>query len=215
MAYEKNLGRKLVGTLPSGVEGLYNPWADACTEDLEWNTASEKLARLEAHLDCQAKYILCGEAPGYQGARYSGIAFSSEAQLIQGVIPRIAAEQRRLTKRTLPFKEPSATIVWRKLYLLGIEEKTINWNSIQLHPHTPGKPHSNRTPSKDEILIGKESLLMLRDFYPDAIMISVGKNSEWLFKQAGIKSQTIRHPANGGATQFELELAKIVETHGK
>lgn len=215
MAYEKDLGKKLVETLPSGVEGLYNPWADSCAEDLEWNTASAKLARLEAHLDCEAKYILCGEAQGYQGARYSGVAFTSESQLIEGVIPRITSEQRRLTKRRIPFREPSATIVWRKLYLLGIAEKTINWNSVQLHPHRPGVSNSNRTPSKEEILLGKESILMLRDYYPEAIMICVGKKSEWLFKEVGIKSETIRHPANGGATLFEIELAKIVEKNGR
>ena len=105
------LAQKLIATLPRGVPGLFNPWTDHCARDLAPGSAPiERLRRLGAHLDCAARLILVGEAPGYQGCRYSGIAFTSERLLCEGAIPRLAPEPARLTDRSRPFSEPSATI---------------------------------------------------------------------------------------------------------
>jgi len=208
---ELSLAKRLVKTLPSGVAGLFNPWQDRCPHDAVGNGPVEKLNRLALHLDCNPEFILAGEAPGYQGCRYSGIAFTSERLLGEGAIPRIPALTGRLSTRRLPFSEPSATIVWKTLYRLGIEERTILWNAMQLHPHRSDNLWSNRTPAPSEISLGEPALRVLIEAFPDAKIIAVGKKSEWLLHEMGIPTAgSVRHPANGGATQFSAGLKELM-----
>src|SRR5690606_6746390 len=110
--------------------------------------------RLAQHLSCNPAWILVGEAPGYQGCRHTGVAFTSERLLLEGAIPRVSQAIERLTDRRLPFSEPSATIVWKALYALGIAERTIMWNALQLHPVGAAGDWSNRTPIDAELQHG-------------------------------------------------------------
>lgn len=205
------LAKALVATLPKGVTGLFNPWADVCEFDKPTNGPKEKLARLGSHLECEPEFILCGEAPGYQGCRHSGIAFTSEFLLVEGAIPRVGKESIQLTHNKSPLKEPSATIVWRALYELAIAEKTILWNAVMLHPHIAGERRGNRTPSDEEIALGKPALEILMNRFPHAKFIAVGKKAEGIFNMMGVPVfGCVRHPANGGATEFRAGLARLV-----
>lgn len=207
-----SLARELVATLPSGKAGLFNPWADHCPHDAQGNGPEAKLERLAAHLDCEPEFILAGEAPGYQGCRYSGIAFTSERLLGEGAIPRIAALPGRLSTRRLPFSEPSATIVWKTLYRLGIAERTILWNALQLHPHRADNLWSNRTPTPQEIALGEPAIRMLIAAFPKAKIVAVGKKAEGLLGDMGVTvTGAVRHPANGGATEFARGLQALIE----
>ncbi len=206
-----SLAQRLVETLPSGVSGLFNPWRDCCPHDAAGNGPAEKLARLALHLDCDPEFILAGEAPGYQGCRYSGIAFTSERLLGEGAIPRIPALAGRLSTRRLPFSEPSATIVWKTLYRLGIAERTILWNAMQLHPYRADNLWSNRTPTPEEIRLGESALRLLVEAFPSARIVAVGKKSEGLLREMGIPiAGSVRHPANGGATEFAAGLKDLM-----
>lgn len=203
MRPSRYLAEELVSTLPIGEQGLFNPWREGCQFDTENNTQAAKLERLARHLDCDARLILVGEAPGYQGCRYSGIAFTSERLLIEGVIPRVLQIGHRLSTRERPFSEPSATIVWKTLFRLGLAEKTILWNAVQLHPFKPDTPWSNRTPTDSELAHGVQALRLLREAYPDAKIIAVGQKAAGVLQMQGIAFEaTVRHPANGGATLF-------------
>lgn len=205
------LAENLVATLPSARDGLFNPWRDNCPHDADGNGPEPKLERLARHLDCDPEFILAGEAPGYQGCRYSGIAFTSERLLGEGAIPRIPALGQRLSTRRLPFSEPSATIVWKTLYRLGIAERTILWNAMQLHPYRADKLWSNRTPTPDEISLGEPALRMLSEAFPHARIVAVGKKAEGLLHEMGIRTAgAVRHPANGGATQFAAGLEGLM-----
>ncbi len=207
-----SLARSLVATLPTGMPGLFNPWGDRCPHDAEGNGPEARLARLARHLDCAPEFILAGEAPGYQGCRYSGIAFTSERLLGEGAIPRIPALSGRLSTRHLPFSEPSATIVWKTLYRLGIAERTILWNALQLHPHRPDDLWSNRTPLPEEMRLGEPALRMLVAAYPHAKIVAVGKKAEGLLAEMGVKvTGAVRHPANGGATEFARGLKELIQ----
>lgn len=202
---------RLIKTLPSGIPGLFNPWVDLCPEDESWNGPEAKRDRLAAHLDCSPDFILCGEAPGYQGCRHSGIAFTSERLLMEGSVPRLPAVKDRLTKRERPYSEPSATIVWKTLYRLGIAEKTILWNAVQLHPYRPGVFNSNRTPAPAEVALGVPAMRMLVEAFPSARIVAVGKKAEGLLSSLGISlAATVRHPANGGALAFSKGLELLV-----
>ncbi len=204
----KELAQRLVDTLPAGRPGLFNPWVDTCTTDLAHNTPQAKLERLARHLDTRARFILCGEAPGYQGCRHSGVAFTSERLLGEGAIPRMPA-CTRLTYRARPWSEPSATIVWGALHRLGLAHETILWNALQMHPHRPDEPHSNRTPTPQEIALGRPAMEILLAAFPQARVVAVGRKAQGLLADMGVPSHAVRHPANGGAREFAQGLEQL------
>lgn len=113
------LSSELIATLPVGLAGLYNPWAERCLYDAEGNGPEQRLERLAQHLDCSPRFVMLGEAPGYAGCRYTGVAFTSERLVMDGAVPRVSRSPGRLTTRQLRFSEPSATMVWDTLYQLG------------------------------------------------------------------------------------------------
>ena len=205
------LARSLASTLPVGMPGLFNPWGDACVLDRPWNDSAAKLSRLANHLDCVPKVILCGEAPGYAGARHSGVAFTSERQIVEGSVPRLTSAGQRLTARPNPFSELSATIVWETLGRLGIAEQTITWNAVQLHPHHLDNAHSNRTPRKTEVALGVPAMKLLTEAFPSARIFAVGRTAEKLLLKMGFDVDVaIRHPANGGANLFRSGLTAAI-----
>lgn len=207
------LARRLVESIAAGHKGLFHPWAERCPEDLECNGPAVKLERLAAHLDCAPALIVCGEAAGYQGCRHSGMAFTSERLLIEGAIPRVERPQGRLTSRHLPYSEPSATIVWKTLYRLGIAESTILWNALPMHPFKSDDIRSNRTPLPAEIALGGHAMRMLVEAFPEARVVAVGRKAEGLLGEMGVPvAAAVRHPANGGASAFAEGMRGLVET---
>jgi hypothetical protein len=83
--------------------------------------ANLRRRRLREYLDSRsdAPFLLVGEAPGYRGARVSGVPFTSERQLT-GEGPA----------------EATATIVHRVLAELRIETRVLLWNVVPTHPGT-------------------------------------------------------------------------------
>ena len=210
------LAADLIATLPVGRPGLFNPWRQTCVHDTPDNGPEARTERLAAHLDCpHPRALLIGEAPGYQGCRYSGVAFTSERLLLEGAIPRIAAPAGRLTMRPLPFSEPSATIVWKTLYAQGLAESVILWNAVQLHPHRLDAHWTNRTPTPEEVALGRPGLEVLRAAFPETPILAIGQKAAGLLEAMGLPvAAVLRHPANGGATRFAQGLAEWVNGVG-
>lgn len=211
------LAERLVATLPASRPGLFNPWRDWCDAEDRSNPLGGpegRLKRLAAHLDAEPRYILCGQSPGWRGCRYSGIAFTSESQLINGVVPRLPTLPGRLTQAGAgggALSEPSATIMWNTLHRLGIAGEVVLWNALQMHPHQPSRPWSNRTPTWAEIELGAPALEMLLAAYPDAKVIAIGHRSEDLMGELDlVPNGQLRHPAYGGARQFAEGMRRLV-----
>ena len=145
--------------------------------------------RLLAYLEHKmaAPILLVGEAPGYRGARVSGIPFTSERQL-SGSGPA----------------EATATIVHRVLAELGVEADVLLWNVVPTHPHRPGAPGSNRRPTRLEVATG---LPFVRALARGRRTIAVGRLAE-----AALEAPAVRHPSHGGAEAFRSGLAELL--HG-
>lgn len=86
--------------------------------------------------------------------------------MVDGLIPGIGRLSGRLTTRDKSFAEPSETIVWKALFKLGIAEQAITWNALQMHPHRPGSPWTNRTPTSAELARSSAALHLLREAFP-------------------------------------------------
>lgn len=195
-------------TLP----GSFNPWSQANHDDSDDNGPDRRLAHLRAHAARPGlRLVLIGEAAGYQGCRISGIPFTSEALLIDGSIPGIAATPR-LSTRARPWSEPSARVVWRTLYEQQLADQTFLWNAFPLHPHAPGEPHSNRTPTRGELAAGEPVLAALRAALPDAVLAAVGNKSSEALTRLGYAHVALRHPAYGGVTEFVAGVGQLAST---
>jgi hypothetical protein len=143
--------------------------------------------RLEEYLDarCDASIVLVGEAAGYRGARISGIPFTSERQLT-GHGPA----------------EATATIVQRTLAELEIEEEVLLWNVVPTHPHEPGRPYTNRRPSRGEV---EASSRFLQRVARGRCVVAVGRLAESV-----TRAPYVRHPAHGGAAEFRRDLEALL-----
>jgi uracil-DNA glycosylase len=141
-------------------------------------------ARLERYLRERraARIVLVGEAPGYRGARVSGIPFTSERQL-SGSGPA----------------EATATIVRRTLAEFGVEDDVVLWNLVPTHP---GTVESNRPPTRSEI---EQAAPFLRELAAGRRVVAIGR-----LAHARLGGPYIRHPSHGGATAFRAGLAEAL-----
>jgi hypothetical protein len=151
--------------------------------------AEMRRARLADYLASRerAAILLVGEAAGYRGARVSGIPFTSERQL-SGCGPA----------------EASATIVRRVLEELGLERSVLCWNLVPTHPHRPGRPESNRPPTKGEIAAARRFLDVLA---ANRRVVALGR-----LAQRELGASYVRHPAHGGGGSFRAGLIEVL--HG-
>ncbi|MEY4763276.1 MAG: hypothetical protein RLZZ200_3133 [Pseudomonadota bacterium] len=194
---------------------VFNPWVDHDGgTDLRRDAPRQRRDRLAAHLETDATVVLVGEAPGYQGCHVTGIPFTSERLVIAGSIPRVTADSPRLSSRRLPWSEPSATTVWGILHQLGLAERTVLWNAFPWHPHKPGIPQSNRTPTPAEREAGVPVLKALLAAFPRARVFAVGRTAEASMRDAGQAAEALRHPSMGGAALFRKQLKDAMERRG-
>jgi uracil-DNA glycosylase len=149
--------------------------------------ASLRRRRLAAYLSARlgAHILLVGEAAGYRGARVSGVPFTSERQL-SGRGPA----------------EASATIVQRVLAELGLAEAVVLWNLVPTHPHEPGRPQSNRRPTRVEIAASRG---FLEELAAGRRVIAVGRLAE-----RELDAPYVRHPSHGGAAAFRSGLLELL-----
>jgi len=182
----------------------FNQFRDAGPDDLP-DAAALRLANLRHYLGERsgADVVAVGEAAGYQGMRWSGIAFTSEFDLLRWGEP-----YRRSSRRPRPWKEPSGTIVHGILEELGAEPRVILWNTVPTHPHLPGKPLSNRRPTSEEVAAGRAFVDRLVDIIHPRLLVGVGR----IACSALPAARYVRHPAQSGATAFRLGMRALLVT---
>jgi len=146
--------------------------------------AALRRERLAVYLEAraEAEWLLVGEAPGFRGARVSGIPFTSERQLT-GYGPA----------------EATATIVHRVLDELGLVDSVLLWNVVPTHP---GTATSNRAPTRAEVAAGRA---FAEELAADRRVICVGRVA-----QGALGGDWVRHPSHGGAAAFSTGLRALI-----
>ncbi len=152
--------------------------------------------------------LLVGEAPGYRGCRLTGIPFVSP-HILAGLGKRFQHSALFQPAAEWPHiqREASATIVWRTIG--DWRPLPLLWNIFPFHPHQPDKPQSNRTPTVSEIALGRPFLTALHQIFPKTKLVAIGKKASAGLAKMGMAHTAVRHPAHGGAKQFQAALQKL------
>ncbi|MFC1859377.1 uracil-DNA glycosylase [Thermodesulfobacteriota bacterium] len=208
-------------------KNVFNPWGETDPDHDNSKQAPAIRRRQLLHYLSErmgkAKFLLVGEAIGYQGGHFTGIPMTSERILMgghkkRGIYPEhvfSTIKPQRTSKpilKPLGFSEPTGTIVWQEI----IESKLsaynfILWNAFPWHPYNPDAGRlSNRTPTKNEFQAGLPFLSKLIKMTGTKKVVAVGEKSYQALTQLGIESIKVRHPANAGAKKFRKQMAKIL-----
>jgi uracil-DNA glycosylase len=156
---------------------------------------------LERMVAVQPKLLLVGEAVGYRGGRLTGIPFASEAILLDekgffGPSRGYCATGESGFPRT----EATATILWQAV--ASMQAPPLLWNAFPFHPYLPGRPLSNRAPTKAEREQGQPFLAELMALFPIQKVVAVGKTAATSLAQMGVSCHCVRHPSHGGKRAF-------------
>lgn len=153
--------------------------------------------------------LLVGEAPGYRGSRRTGVPFSSEKLILTHSF-FTAHKEFAIEHTNSPIAEASASIVWKTLDELPA--LPLMWASFPFHPHHPGNDLTNRAPTKEELVLGRESLTAIIALSGVTQILAVGRAAERTLMDMEIPiAAHIRHPSHGGATQFREGLLQFTE----
>ena len=106
--------------------------------------------------------------------------------------------------------EPTDTYVWGAIVDNGIDpQDVLLWNIFPFHPHKKS-PFSNRTPSDAELAAGLSyAKALLNLCRPDIRVAAIGRKSAETLEGAGITAETMRPPANGGASLFRQQFSRF------
>jgi hypothetical protein len=208
------------------MDRVFNPYRDYDESlDKDCHAPRQRLEQLRSYLTRRENpyFALVAEAPGYQGARFTGIAMTCERTLLgrkHQIDPRDICDPAGRTSqvRADQFKsvnmfghcEPTATTVWRCLADLEVHPTNfVLWNTFPFHPQGAKGPLSNRTPTDVEVSATQHILTMfLSLFRVEMKVIAIGNIAA---KQLGtISGYQVRHPSYGGAPEFRSGIAEAV-----
>jgi hypothetical protein len=85
---------------------------------------------------------------------------------------------------------------------LGLEEEVLLWNVVPTHPHEPGRPYTNRRPTRSEV---DACSGLLRLVVRGRHVIAVGR-----LAASVTGAPYVRHPAHGGAVAFRDGLCRFL-----
>lgn len=212
-----------------------NPWKDWDSDfDIDKHAPSHRSNHLRAYLNARlntARALLIAEAPGYRGAKFSGIPMTCERTLL-GHRPEVSPgdvfdetiERHRTSRppeaaseavKRLGFCEPTAAYVWPVLADRGISKKIVLWNIFAFHPHKE-TTLINGTPKDPEIQDNYEVLKKFLSLFPDRPILAIGKKSEKYLTRWGYgdRLSIARHPSKGGGATFRRDFDEFLKTVG-
>lgn len=197
--------------IPAGLKPCFNPYRDVDPIVDRPNADRIRQENLRWYLESFTHWpetLVIGEAPGWRGCRFSGVPFTSEAQL-NGALPFCGAPSSRGNR---PHAEAAATIFWQ--VMKGYHPRFLAWNCLPLHPHLFGQPLSNRTPAADEIRGSAETLANLIALLEPRRVIAVGRSAQTALQHLGQEGAAVRHPGHGGAKAFRAGMRAVFSPKG-
>ena len=211
-AIEKLLNRLRRAELPPHVFNLYRD--DDPALDLRGGAARRR-ENLRRYLKAlrEPAFVLVGLAPGYRGARFTGVPFSDEHRLC---FPGSCYD--RTARRPQPWREATAGVV---METLGAGANVACFNVVPWHPHQPAQPLSNAEPDSATVTAGLEVLAYFFErLYPNTKVAAVGNVAAEALGRLRVQGKPVevvahlRHPAHGGAAEFRRQAAELLGLAG-
>jgi len=205
---ENLIARLRRAELPESVFNLYrldHPDHDIC------GGAARRRENLRRYLKAvrDARWVLVGTAPGYRGARFTGVPFTDEHRLCW---PGSCYD--RTGRREHAWREATAGVV---MDLLGARTDVACWNVCPWHPHEPGNPLSNADPDAETVGYGLQVLQWLvARLLPQARLVAVGQLAADALRESRVNGKPaqvaaeLRHPAHGGADEFREQARSLL-----
>lgn len=172
---------------------------------------------LRQMVELSPRAMLLGEAPGYRGCRLTGIPFTSERILLdgldvagfEGTCQVFGTERgyRKTSERKRVIGEASATIVWETV--AHLDPLPLLWNAYPFHPIHFEQPMSNRRPTAEELASSVEFVPDLLLHYGIETVVALGESAAWALSVAGISFHKVRHPSYGGKADFVAGLRRV------
>jgi hypothetical protein len=207
---------------------VFNPWWETDIEnDIEPGAPKIRRRQLAAYFAGRfgrAKIALIGEALGYQGGHFSGIAMTSErillghktdagidpAKVLPGIKPRRTSKLDRIA---LGFSEPTATIVWEALLSLGVGAcEFVLWNAFSWHPFDKRQGLlSNRRPTGEELRGCADILAAFLASFKFQTVVALSALAAGQLDRVGYRATRVRHPSSGGAREFRAQIAEALK----
>ena len=200
---------------------VFNPWWQVDTaNDIGPQAPVIRREHLRAYLAerlGKARLVLIGEALGYRGGHFTGIAMTSERILLganlnvtpSDVFSTIKPRRTsRLEKAPRGFSEPTASIVWSTLLRLGLRgHEFVLWNVFPWHSFAPRlNMLSNRMPTRAEVTASAPVLKAFLRLFAGARVVAVGRVAASRLPSAAC----VRHPASGGSALFRRQIASLL-----
>jgi hypothetical protein len=200
----------------AGAAGVVNPYREEAPALDRPGAARLRRRNLAAYLERvgRPRWVLVGEALGFRGGRFSGIAFTSERQLAgngERRLPWAEGPPFQATSRNPAlWLEPSGTVVWNALG--GQAQGVLLWNAFPWHPHGRSGPLSNRRPEKGLLAANLHVLEKVLAAAGGARTLAVGRTAQAALALVGVAAPLLRHPAHGGAAIFRRQLAACLSS---
>lgn len=153
-----------------------------------------------------AEVLVVGQSPGWRDCRFSGVPFTSQAQLLR---PDFPVNGDRSSRGPNPLSERTATQLWENL--LPYYPTLLFWYSYPIHGHRPGATQTDRTPTRrelDEFGPVVEGIYEILD--PEQV-VAVGRSAQTALENLEIEHSYVRHPAYGGVRAFRRGVSDVLE----
>ena len=168
-------------------------------------------AYLQQMWELRPDTLLVSEAPGYNGCARTGVPFSSEKLIREGVLDgKVFGEHNgyKISHKTV-VHEQSAAAMWE--VLARIENIPLLWNAYPFHPHLGNDRNSNRKPRASELKVGMEILEEIIALFGIKKVVAVGNAAEEVLRKMGLDHAKVRHPSYGGKTAFTLGIMELLK----
>jgi uracil-DNA glycosylase len=198
-------------TVPSTWDGpasLFNQYHDRDLQVDRPDAGAIRRSNLFGYLSSfteRPSVLIVGEAPGWRGCRFSGVPFTSEAQLCDGALPFTGHQSSAASS---PYAENTATIFWRIAWPHA--SSLLAWNCVPFHLHRPDDPLTNRPPTRREILAHLDLLAALLALLELGLVVAVGRTAGWALHQIDVPCTCVCHPSHGGAEEFRRGLENVL-----
>lgn len=189
-------------------DDLYNQYLEVGPEFDAPEAHTIRRENLKAYLGsytAMPDVLVVGESAGQWAARFSGVPFTSERQLVGGELPFEGRQSSRddpavSAGKRPPYAAGSPTVFWRTM--LAYYPKFLGWEAVPFYPHIAGTTLKKRGPSDDDLTRFLPVTKQVIEVVTSTHLVAVGERAASALDQLGVEFVTVHHTAHDGKGEF-------------